>query len=83
MALARSDDPAENPTGIGGPIEILIQRILGLVKDTTTRALRSMIADHARTAEAMSVAVFHKAGGRLPEPPTPNGRVNPYAVPGP
>ena len=67
-------NPAENPTGIGGPIKVLIERIVGLVQDYDDEALRSVIADHARTAEAMSVAVFHKAGSDLPEPPDPERR---------
>jgi hypothetical protein len=72
--------PSDGPAGIGGPIMALIHGIIGLVQDYTDDELRAKVADHARGAEAMAVAIFHKAAARLPDPPGPERAVNPYAV---
>jgi hypothetical protein len=60
---------------------VLVGGLLGLVKDLPDDdALRAEIASQVRNSEAMAVAMFHQAASALPEPPSPDRPVNPYAV---
>ena len=43
-------------------------------------ALRKRLREEVRDAEAMAVAIFHRAAAALPDPPPPDRAVNPYAV---
>jgi flavin-dependent dehydrogenase len=72
--------PADAPAGVAGLIMALIHGILALVQDHTDDELRVKVADNARAAEAMAVAIFHKAAAGLDEPPDPERPVNPYAI---
>jgi flavin-dependent dehydrogenase len=43
-------------------------------------ALREQLRRELQTAEALAVAIFHRAAASLPDPPSPDRAINPYAV---
>jgi flavin-dependent dehydrogenase len=61
--------------------QMLIEGLFGLVKPfPNDDALRDELRTQVRNSEAMAVAIFHQAASALPDPPSPDRPVNPYAV---
>lgn len=69
------------PAAFIGAFPVTITGLQGLVKDfPDDDALREELRMQVRNAEAMAVAIFHRAASALPEPPPTDKPVNPYAV---
>jgi flavin-dependent dehydrogenase len=69
------------PPAFLGAIPVTISGLQGLVKEfPDDEALREELRIHVRNAEAMAVAMFHRAAAALPEAPPAERPVNPYAV---
>ena len=71
----------ERPPAFIKPFPILVGGLLGLTKDyPDDDAIREELRTQVRNSEALAVAMFHRAASALPEPPSPDKAVNPYAV---
>ena len=69
--------------GVYVPVAVMMKSLLGILKkydEDEEDALRALVAVQVRRAEAMAVAIFHKAAAALPDPPNDERPVNPYAV---
>jgi len=62
------------------PGRVLIDALTSMLQPVDDDQLRAKLKRQARSAEAMAVAIFHKAASILPETPDPERPVNPYAV---
>jgi flavin-dependent dehydrogenase len=71
----------ERPAAFIKPFPILVAGLLSLTKDyPDDDAIREELQSQVRNSEALAVAMFHRAASALPEPPSPDQAVNPYAV---
>ena len=71
----------ERPPAFVKTFPLLVGGLLSLVKEfPDDESLREEIRTSVRNAEAMAVIMFHQAASALPEPPSPDRPVNPYAV---
>ena len=69
--------------GVFVPVGVMMKSLFGILKkydEDEADALRALVAVQVRRAEAMAVAIFHKAAAALPDPPDDERPVNPYAV---
>ena len=69
--------------GVFVPVGVMMKSLFGILKtydEDEEDALRALVAVQVRRAEAMAVAIFHKAAAALPDPPDDERPVNPYAV---
>jgi flavin-dependent dehydrogenase len=57
-----------------------VEALIAIVPPYDDDALRAKIKEQREIAEAMAVAIFHKAAEVLPTQPDPSKPVNPYAV---
>ena len=73
--------PWENDMLKTGLVGVIREGFIAPLKEYTDDELRATIAGQVRVTEALAVAIFHKAAGNtLPDPPSPDVPVNPYAV---
>jgi hypothetical protein len=70
--------PLTGPPGGANPL--LREAIAGLNAELDDEGIRDALRRQVSTAEAMSVALFHRATEALDEPPAEDKPVNPYAV---
>jgi hypothetical protein len=66
--------------GARQPAGPMVAAIIGIAQEYDDDVLRTTVANQARTAEAMAVALFHRAAGVLAEPPDRERPINPYAI---
>jgi flavin-dependent dehydrogenase len=69
------------PPAMLGTFPVMLQSLAALEAHyPNDDAIREQVSGHVRNSEAMLVSFFHRAARTLPEPPSPDRAINPYAV---